>query len=436
MKRNAIMLFAVLALAALWPGAIGVDALGAVALGAAASGRNALTQAAPAQAGQTPIVRAILFHAEGCSHCKTVIDSVLPPLQQRYGEQLQIAMIEVSGKENYDYFRQIEESAGLPPERKGVPALFIADQILVGSQEIPQKLPGLIQKGLAAGGIDYPALPGLAERLPKEALMPVAGEAVACSAATPCPSPAAQALALASGQVKAPGPAAREPAAREPAAREPAAREPAAREPAAREPTADGPISQGFELATAVAVLLGLSVVYTLAAAVMAGTGRTPPTPPGWTANIIPVLCVVGLGVAGYLTFVETQNVSAVCGPIGDCNTVQSSPYAKLFGFLPVGLLGLAGYVAILAAWACGRWGRGILALYAPALLLAMALFGVLFSLYLTYIELAVILAVCIWCLTSAVLMALVLILAVGPAMAVFLGEDETTGEGGEPAQA
>ena len=189
------------------------------------------------------------------------------------------------------------------------------------------------------------------------------------------------------------------------------------------------PVSNGFGLATAIAVLLALSVVYALVAAVMAGTGRTPPMLPEWTASIIPVLCVIGLGVAGYLTFVETQNVSAVCGPIGDCNSVQSSPYAKLFGFLPVGVLGLVGYVAIIAAWAWGRWGKGILAVYAPALLLAMALFGVLFSLYLTYVELAVILAVCIWCLTSAVLMALVLILAVGPAMGTFLGEDETGGE-------
>jgi uncharacterized membrane protein len=286
-----------------------------------------------------------------------------------------------------------------------VPALFIADQILVGDQEIPQKLPGLIQKGLAKGGTDYPALPGLAERLPQ-----AAGDVGACSVATPCLTPTAQLLALASNQVKSPGAG-------------------LASAATATESTAQEPASNGFGLATAIAVLMALSVVYALIAAVMAGTGRTPPMLPEWTASVIPVLCVIGLGVAGYLTFVETQNVSAVCGPIGDCNSVQSSPYAKLFGFLPVGVLGLVGYVAIIAAWAWGRWGKGILAVYAPALLLAMALFGVLFSLYLTYIELAVILAVCIWCLTSAVLMALVLILAVGPAMGTFLGEDETGGE-------
>jgi uncharacterized membrane protein len=357
---------------------------------------------AGAQGAEKPVVRAVLFHAEGCSHCQTVIDKVLPPLQLKHGDQLQIAMIEVSGKENYDYFRQIEEGARLPAERRGVPALFIADQILVGDQEIPQKLPALIQKGLAKGGIDYPALPGLAERLPQSL-----GDAEPCSPATPCPTPTAQRLALASNQVKSPGSSA------------------ASTAPAAQAPAAPAPVSNGFELATAVAVLLALSVVYALFASVMAGTGRTPPVLPEWTANIIPVLCAVGLGVAGYLTFVETQNVSAVCGPIGDCNSVQSSPYAKLFGFLPVGVLGLVGYLAIIAAWAWGRWGKGMLAVYAPALLLAMALFGALFSLYLTYVELAVILAVCIWCLTSAVLMALVLILAVGPAMAAFLGEGE-----------
>ena len=46
---------------------------------------------------------------------------------------------------------------------------------------------------------------------------------------------------------------------------------------------------------------------------------------------------------AGYLTYVETQLVQAVCGPVGDCNAVQSSSYARLFGVLPVGVLGASG---------------------------------------------------------------------------------------------
>ncbi len=94
-----------------------------------------------------------------------------------------------------------------------------------------------------------------------------------------------------------------------------------------------------------------------------------------------------------------------------------------LFGVVPVGLLGAVGYVAILAAWLLGRKGRGRLAQLAPVFVFGMALFGVLFSIYLTYIELFVIHAVCIWCLTSAVIMALVLALSVGGALDAFSGE-------------
>jgi len=354
-----------------------------------------------ASIAQKPVVRAVLFWADGCSHCHEVIEKTLPPLQLKYGSQLEIAMIEVSGKDNYDYFRQIEDAAKLPAERRGVPALFIADQILVGSQEIPKELPGLIQKHLAAGGVDYPALPGLAERLPKGA-----GAPAACAPATSCLDATPQTVALASASLKSAGSGA----------------DGLDRLPAAA--GAETPASQGFELATAVAILLALSVVYAVAALALGGSGRAVPTLPVSIDWLIPALCVLGLGVAGYLTFIETQNVQALCGPVGDCNSVQASPYAKLFGVLPVGMLGLAGYVGIIAAWVLGRRGEGLVGAYAPALLLAMALFGVLFSLYLTYIELFVILAVCIWCLTSAVLMALLLILSVGPALAVFQDDE------------
>ncbi len=367
-------------------------------LAAASAAAGAAGAIPPAAAAQKPVVRAVLFWADGCSHCHEVIDKALPPLQLKYGNQLQIAMIEVSGKDNYDYFRQIEEAAKLPADRLGVPALFIADRILVGSQEIPKELPGLIQRHLAAGGVDYPALPGLAARIPK-----AAGDAAACAPATPCPDATPQLVALASASLKSAGSEAGLPAAEEAAA----------------------PASQGFELATAVAVLLVLSIVYALVALVLGGIGRSAPVLPDSMSWLIPALCVIGFGVAGYLTFIETQNVKAICGPIGDCNSVQASPYAKLFGFLPVGVLGLAGYIGIVAAWVLGRRGEGLVAVYAPVILLAMALFGVLFSLYLTYIELAVILAVCIWCLTSAVLMALILILSVGPALWAFQGEEE-----------
>ncbi len=183
------------------------------------------------------------------------------------------------------------------------------------------------------------------------------------------------------------------------------------------------PGSNGFWLAWIVMALLALALIYALVSAVLLVLGRSAPALAGVADVAIPVLAVLGMGVAIYLSFIEVRNVKAVCGPVGDCNAVQASPYAKLFGFLPVGVLGLAGYVAIIVAWGLGRYGKGTLARLAPLALLGMALFGVLFSIYLTYLELFVILAVCIWCLSSATIMALLLIVSVGPALAAIGGE-------------
>jgi uncharacterized membrane protein len=134
----------------------------------------------------------------------------------------------------------------------------------------------------------------------------------------------------------------------------------------------------------------------------------------GRVSWLIPGLAVVGLAVAGYLSYVETQMVPAVCGPVGDCNAVQSSAYARLFGIVPVALIGAAGYLAILAAWCWERRGAG--GSVAALVTCGIALCGVGFSLYLTYLEPFVIEAVCAWCLTSSVVIALILLASVGPA--------------------
>lgn len=118
---------------------------------------------------------------------------------------------------------------------------------------------------------------------------------------------------------------------------------------------------------------------------------------------------LAGLAAAVYLAYVEVGQQSAVCGLVGDCNTVQQSPYAMLFGVLPVGVLGIGGYVAILAAWALGRVKDARTRDAAQAGLLVMALFGAAFSTYLTFLEPFVIGATCAWCLTSALVMLLLL---------------------------
>ncbi len=120
-------------------------------------------------------------------------------------------------------------------------------------------------------------------------------------------------------------------------------------------------------------------------------------------AIAIGVLCVIGIGIASYLTYVHYAGLKVLCLSSGGCETVQASSYAKLAG-IPVAVLGLAGYVFILISLAIrDDIGR--------ALGFGLALIGFLFSAYLTYRELFTIKAICQWCVSSAVLMTLVLIL-------------------------
>jgi len=110
------------------------------------------------------------------------------------------------------------------------------------------------------------------------------------------------------------------------------------------------------------------------------------------------VLAAAGVLIAGYLTWVHYAELEPFCvGGGGGCERVQASEYAELAG-IPVAVLGLGGYVAILGSlFVPGDAGR-----FAGALL---ALIGFGFSAYLTYLELFEIDAICQWCVASAVVM-------------------------------
>ncbi|MEA2422791.1 MAG: hypothetical protein QOF55_1890 [Thermoleophilaceae bacterium] len=120
----------------------------------------------------------------------------------------------------------------------------------------------------------------------------------------------------------------------------------------------------------------------------------------------IAAIALVGVGIATYLVYVHYAGIQPFCvSGGGGCEKVQTSDYAKLAG-IPVAVLGLAGYVAILASLLV----RGDLGRLAGA---AIALSGFGFSLYLTYREIFTIKAICQWCVGSAVLMTLLAILTV-----------------------
>jgi uncharacterized membrane protein len=117
----------------------------------------------------------------------------------------------------------------------------------------------------------------------------------------------------------------------------------------------------------------------------------------------IGVLCLIGIGVAGYLVYVHYAKIKIICGANGGCETVQSSVYSKLAG-IPVAVLGLAGYIGILFSLAIrSEFGR--------VAGFGIALVGFLFSMYLTYREAFTIHAYCYWCLSSATLMTVLVIL-------------------------
>jgi uncharacterized membrane protein len=115
---------------------------------------------------------------------------------------------------------------------------------------------------------------------------------------------------------------------------------------------------------------------------------------------------LLGIGVAGYLTYVHYAGLQPFCAGGGHgCERVQSSVYARLGG-IPVAVIGLAGYLAIAAA---------LIAPGEPARLAAagLAVIGFGFSAYLTALELFVIDAICQWCVASAALLTALAILTI-----------------------
>lgn len=343
--------------------------------------------APPAQA-EPAVVRAVLFYSPACGHCHLVMTETLPPLIEEYGEQLRIIGIDVTQPDGQALFQATIEQFKL--EQVGVPTLVVNDVVLIGSLDIPEQFPGLIEKYLAQGGADWPAIPGLVEMINAQATPEPTAVAAAPAAATPA--------ATAVPQLD-PDPA-------------PVENDLLVSQPAAVDVWANvrrDPIGNGL----AIVVLVGMIV----SVAIVLVPRRAPidQAQPAWREWAIPVVCLIGLGVAGYLAYVETAQVAAVCGPVGDCNTVQQSAYARLFGVLPIGVLGLIGYAAILGAWWIERRGRAPLDRLAALALVLMAFGGTAFSIYLTFLEPFVIGATCAWCLTSAILMTVLLWLTVTP---------------------
>lgn len=369
---------------------------------------------------QPPVVMGVFFYSPFCGHCRLVIEQHWPGIQQEFGDALQVLFINASMPEGGQLMQLAREA--LKIEAQGVPMLIIGSEVLVGSMEIPERAPQVIRAGLAAGGVALPPIPGI-EALYQQvvASAPVEPEAASAPAVEVAPpsvserlaaDPLANGLAVVTLALLAFGVLAALVSGYRALARD---------DDRLLEIIAGRAgwwmlvlLALGG-LSLAVSLVLGahtLEVVLlsggtTLAMLILFIGLLVEPllrSARGWMP---PLLVAAGLLVAGYLAYVEVNAVKATCGVVGDCNAVQQSPYAQIFG-VPVGVIGVLGYVLMLLVWLVGRMGYR----WADGALLLLALVGTAFSTYLTFLEPFVIGATCFWCLTSALVMLMLLWLA------------------------
>jgi len=123
------------------------------------------------------------------------------------------------------------------------------------------------------------------------------------------------------------------------------------------------------------------------------------------------VTTVVGLLDSIYLSYIKLTHTEAFCAGIGECDIVNTSPYSEIAG-IPMALLGASAYVALVILLIVegrrGFWKNNSLLIF-----FGMTLIGLLYSAYLTYIEVAVINAICPFCVLSAVAMLVLFVVSI-----------------------
>jgi len=317
-----------------------------------------------AQSPDEAVVQAVLFYSPECPACHHVIEELLAPMAGEYGNRLQIMVIDTSQSDGLLLYKAAVQRYQI--QRQGVPTLVISDVVLIGSREILEQFPSLVEEGLASDGIGWPDIPGL-DQMPSEVQMTIGSQGL---------------------------------------------------QPIRTEEASTGLIGRtvtGGMLGAMIAAL-GYGAWRVKAAwqdllKLWQSSRKSLPHAKTWA---IPILALVGLGIATYLAYVEITPVEAICWPMSGCNFVQSSPYARILG-IPVAVLGVIYYLGIGVLWAgqkspSRRWAnRSVLGL------LGLTFIGTLFSIYLTILEVFVVQAICTWCLGSAVAATVLMLLVVVP---------------------
>ncbi len=118
---------------------------------------------------------------------------------------------------------------------------------------------------------------------------------------------------------------------------------------------------------------------------------------------IVAALALAGIFISLYLTLYKLGVIGELSCTLGSCETVNTSKWSRFLG-LPVAAWGLLFYIDVFAVALVGTMPRLETEPVISLVLVAETAVGVLFSAWLTYLELGVIHAVCIWCVTSAVI--------------------------------
>jgi uncharacterized membrane protein len=127
---------------------------------------------------------------------------------------------------------------------------------------------------------------------------------------------------------------------------------------------------------------------------------------------IVAALALAGIFISIYLTLYKLGVVGELSCSIGSCETVNTSRWSVFLG-LPVAAWGLLFYLDVFGVALLGTMPRWENEPVISIVLVAQATVGVLFSAWLTYLELAVIQAICIWCVTSAVIVLVILVVSI-----------------------
>jgi len=130
-----------------------------------------------------------------------------------------------------------------------------------------------------------------------------------------------------------------------------------------------------------------------------------------WLHRASVVLVVLGLVVSIYMTIYKVTSNNAMCLGSGDCSTVNASSYSEVYG-IPVAIFGVLGYLAILAVHYFENRNR-FFEQNSALMIFGMALTGFLFTVWLIYVEVALLKAICPFCVTSQTAMTIIFMIAV-----------------------